>query len=38
VGLRHPPNSGFGNLDQPLITDNEIQMGVEMQAVDSTRR
>jgi hypothetical protein len=38
VGLRHPPNSGFGNLDQPLITDNEIQVGVETQAVDSTRR
>jgi hypothetical protein len=38
VGLRHPPNSGFGNLDQALITDNEIQVGVETQAVESTRR
>jgi hypothetical protein len=37
VGLHHPPNSGFSHLDQPLIAGNEIQAGIETEAVDSTR-
>jgi len=38
VRLHHPPESSFGQFNQPVIMDDEIEVGVEANAVQRGRR
>jgi hypothetical protein len=36
--LHHPPKSGFGQFNHPVIIDDEIEVGVEAKAVRGRQR
>jgi hypothetical protein len=38
VRLHHPPESSFGQFNHPIIMDDEIEAGVEANAVQRGRR
>ncbi len=38
VRLHHPPESSFGQFNHPVIMDDEIEVGVEANAVHRRQR
>jgi hypothetical protein len=36
--LHHPPESGFGQFNHPVIMDDEIEVGVKAKAVRGRQR